>query len=245
MLSVRSNRMHDTLLMGRSFIDLLSVTPSNQTVEPTAIVNARRLYKSCVDEASIDAEGVDPVLSLIETEFGGWPILTGSSWDSSTFDFGELLLNLRKYNYNFYFRVGTATDEKNSSSYDIEVRLRRWMFFWSSSSNDCFVSGRTRWSWTRTEKLLCGWHTRQYCLSKVHARSGDGLGKWHHDGRAGRQRHVCLWKESSSGSSLSLSHSVFLLLSVHPIEMTLFSTIGPPPTNDNGRTRRFARRLAI
>lgn len=121
--------MHDTFIIGRSFIDLLSVTPSNQTVEPMAIVNARRLYKSCIDEASIDADGVDSVLSLIETEFGGWPILTGSSWDNNTFDFSKLLLTLRTYSYNLFYRVNTATDEKNSSSYDIEVGLRRRPLF--------------------------------------------------------------------------------------------------------------------
>ena len=88
-----------------------------------AVVNARKLYRSCVDEASIEADGVEPILSLIETELGGWPILKGSSWENSTFDLPKLLLTLRKYSSNLFYRVDTATDEKNSSFYDIEVRL--------------------------------------------------------------------------------------------------------------------------
>ncbi|CAF2512910.1 unnamed protein product [Rotaria sp. Silwood2] len=86
-----------------------------------AVVNARRLYKSCIDEASIEADGVEPIFALVDTEFGGWPILQGPSWDNSTFDLLNLLLNLRKYSNSLFYRVGTSTDEKNSTNYDIEI----------------------------------------------------------------------------------------------------------------------------
>ncbi|CAF0951778.1 unnamed protein product [Didymodactylos carnosus] len=90
-------------------------------VESESVANARRLYKSCIDEAGIEAEGVNPILSLINSEFGGWPILQGPSWNNATFDLSNLLLTLRKYNNNPVYRVGTSTDEKNSTAYDIEV----------------------------------------------------------------------------------------------------------------------------
>ncbi|CAF1039974.1 unnamed protein product, partial [Didymodactylos carnosus] len=89
--------------------------------ESESVANARRLYKSCINEAGIEAEGVNPILSLINSEFGGWPILQGPSWDNATFDLSNLLLTLRKYNNNPVYRVGTSTDEKNSTAYDIEV----------------------------------------------------------------------------------------------------------------------------
>jgi predicted metalloendopeptidase len=85
------------------------------------VTNARRLYRSCIDEANIEIEGVDPVLSLINKEFGGWPILHGLAWNSSTFDFSNLLLKLRQYNYNIIYKINTETDEKNSSATDIVV----------------------------------------------------------------------------------------------------------------------------
>ena len=99
----------------------MSSPVSNETVEPEAVVNARRLYKSCVNESAIDADGVDLILSMVNSEFGGWPILQGSLWDNTTFNISNLLLTQRKYNNNFVFRVGTSTDEKNSTTYDIEV----------------------------------------------------------------------------------------------------------------------------
>lgn len=102
-------------------IDLLSETPANASEELHCVNNARALYSSCVDEAKIDEDGVEPVLSLIETEFGGWPILQGSSWNNATFNFSRLLLKLRQYNYNIIYRINTDVDEKNSSLPDIVV----------------------------------------------------------------------------------------------------------------------------
>ncbi|CAF1121062.1 unnamed protein product [Rotaria sp. Silwood1] len=107
--------------LDNNIVDILSVPPENDAREPVAVINARRLYKSCVDEAGIEADGVEPIFSLVDTEFGGWPILQGPSWDNSTFDLLTLLLNLRKYNNNLFYRIGTSTDEKNSTNYDIEI----------------------------------------------------------------------------------------------------------------------------
>ncbi|CAF3718768.1 unnamed protein product [Adineta steineri] len=104
-----------------NIVDLLSSSPSSEIVEAVAVVNARQLYKSCINETAIEADGVDPILSLVNSEFGGWPILIGPLWDPSMFNLTNLLITLRKYNNNMFFRVVTSTDEKNSTSYDIEM----------------------------------------------------------------------------------------------------------------------------
>ena len=103
-------------------LDLLSSKPHNKTVEPKAVMNARNLYGSCMDEAGIEMDGVESVLSIVNNEFGGWPILQGSAWNESTFNLSELLLKLRKYDDGFLFSVVTATNDENSSIYDIEVK---------------------------------------------------------------------------------------------------------------------------
>ncbi|CAF0871999.1 unnamed protein product [Rotaria sordida] len=79
-----------------NIVDILSSPPANDTNEPMAVVNARLLYKSCIDEAGIEADGIEPMFSLIDTD-------------------------LRKYNNNLFYRIGTSTDEKNSTSNDIEI----------------------------------------------------------------------------------------------------------------------------
>lgn len=102
-------------------IDLLSAAPANGTVEPNAIVNARQLYKSCMNEASIETDGVEPVLSIINRDFGGWPILQGAAWNESTFNLANLLIQLRKYDNGIIYSVATATNQENSSVYDTEL----------------------------------------------------------------------------------------------------------------------------
>src|SRR5689334_14437927 len=96
----------------------------NGTVEPNAVINARRLYNSCINEANIEMDGVEPVLSVVTNEFGGWPILLGDSWNESTFDLPNLLLKLRKYDNEIIYRIDTTTNQENSSVYDIEVSNR-------------------------------------------------------------------------------------------------------------------------
>lgn len=88
------------------------------------MTNARLLYSTCLDEAQIETEGNEPVLSLISAEFGGWPILQGSSWDNSTFNLSNTLLKLREYNYNIIYSIVSQTDEKNSSAMNILVTDR-------------------------------------------------------------------------------------------------------------------------
>ena len=101
------------------YIDILS-SPSSPN-ELKAIVNARTLYQSCTNEDHIEAEDVYPILSVVNDELGGWPILQGSSWNASRFDLLATLLKLREYSNSVLFDMGTSTDEKNSTEYDIEV----------------------------------------------------------------------------------------------------------------------------
>lgn len=103
-------------------VDLLSNPPDNTTVVPKAVDNAIVLYNSCLDEAGIEADGVEPVLSILENEFGGWPILLGANWNPTTFNLSNLLVRLRAYDDGILYSVSTNTNQENSSVYDIEVR---------------------------------------------------------------------------------------------------------------------------
>ncbi|CAF3327999.1 unnamed protein product [Rotaria sp. Silwood2] len=108
---------------------LLSSTPGNGAVEPKAVINARNLYKSCINETNIEIDDVELVLSIINTELGGWPILQGVSWNVSTFNLSNFLLKLRKYDNEIAFSVAIATDKKNASVYDIGVRNNTCLTF--------------------------------------------------------------------------------------------------------------------
>jgi len=103
------------------YLDLLS-TPSSSDTEPKAVINARNLYDSCINETNIENDGVERVLNILNEEFGGWPILEGSTWNDTNYNLTNLLLQLRRYDNGIIFSVVTATNQENSSAYDIEVR---------------------------------------------------------------------------------------------------------------------------
>ncbi|CAF3932616.1 unnamed protein product [Rotaria sordida] len=108
-----------SIILDENIVDLLS---RNETVKLQSVMNARILYSSCINQTNIEIEGIDPVLSLINTQFGGWPILQGSSWNSSTFNLTNLLFKLHQYNYDFIFSIASEIDEKNSSATTILIR---------------------------------------------------------------------------------------------------------------------------
>ncbi|CAF0766735.1 unnamed protein product [Adineta steineri] len=99
----------------QTLVDLLSSSPSNRTKKSKAITNARSLYSSCIDEDTIEMEGVDVIMAMINKELGGWPVLQGLAWDESTFDFDRLMLKLSQYDNYIFYTVNTDVDEKNSS----------------------------------------------------------------------------------------------------------------------------------
>ena len=103
-------------------LDLLLSPLPNGSIELKSITHVRNMYKSCIDEDAIDTEGVEVILRLVDTEFGGWPILKGLAWNNSAFNFSYLLLKLSEYKYNVVYNIRTEIDEKNSTFRSIRVR---------------------------------------------------------------------------------------------------------------------------
>ncbi|CAF1105914.1 unnamed protein product, partial [Rotaria sordida] len=107
-----------------NIIDILSSTSSSSSTnidQSHAIINARRLYASCIDEETVEAEDTDVLLSFINIQLGGWPILQGSRWNNSTFNISNQLLKLFEYGHQFIFSVGTIGDDQNSSANIIAI----------------------------------------------------------------------------------------------------------------------------
>ncbi|CAF0947563.1 unnamed protein product [Adineta steineri] len=110
-----------TIRLENALVDFFSTSPPNDTVEPRAIINARHLYDSCMDEDAIEIEDIDVILSLVKTEFGGWPVLEGLTWNESTFDLSRLTLKLNQYNNFILYTIKSVADDKNSSVRSIRI----------------------------------------------------------------------------------------------------------------------------
>ncbi|CAF1051487.1 unnamed protein product [Adineta ricciae] len=120
--------------LDNDIVDILTLPLPTDMTNIQCINNTRVLYDSCVDEATIETIGVNTLLSTINTEFGGWPILQNSAWNASTYNLSVLLQKLREYNQNIIYSFGTSIDDQNSTVYFVRV-----------SQSDLALEQRTRY----------------------------------------------------------------------------------------------------
>ena len=86
--------------------------------DPRPYQLAKSLYQSCMDTSTIEARGVQPLLSVLRA-MGGWPLLDGDSWDKKNpqFKWYELVWRFRElgYSVDYLLDFSVTADLKNSS----------------------------------------------------------------------------------------------------------------------------------
>ena len=104
-----------------SLSDILTTPLPDEVKDIQAIVNARRLYQSCVNESAIETENITAILSIVNDELGGWPMIQGARWNPSAFNLSRLIAKIREYGQTIIYSFSTSTDDRNSSAYYIRV----------------------------------------------------------------------------------------------------------------------------
>ncbi|XP_054691849.1 neprilysin [Grus americana] len=96
-------------------------TPSSNDI--TAVQKAKTLYRSCINETTIDSRGGKPLISLLPN-ISDWPVAT-ANWDSSygaawTAETAIAQLNSR-YGKKVLINFFVGTDDKNSTAHIIHI----------------------------------------------------------------------------------------------------------------------------
>nr|WBW70053.1 venom protein [Lampona murina] len=83
--------------------------------DPPFIKMIKKFYKVCTDEESINEAGSEPLKEVLKN-LGGWPVVEGTEWDDSNFDWIESLKSLRQlgFNHNILLSLSVSPDFKNS-----------------------------------------------------------------------------------------------------------------------------------
>ena len=89
---------------------------------------AQRLFDSCMNESSIESYDIHSMISFINDELGGWPLLSESSWNEAQFDLAQTLNKFNQHSLSTFFSILTQLDEKNSSNYCIYVSNNESIF---------------------------------------------------------------------------------------------------------------------
>src|SRR6218665_2184519 len=68
------------------------IETSNET--SPAITQMKNMYQSCMDLPALETLGTKPMIKALH-ELGGWPVVDGSSWNGSDFDWIETVHKIR------------------------------------------------------------------------------------------------------------------------------------------------------
>lgn len=91
---------------------------SHDPANGDAALKARFLFKSCMNYETLHRRAHKPLLDLLDL-LGGWPILQ-PGWNSSDFDWLELMAKLRLYNNDILISEWVGPDIKNSDEFVIQ-----------------------------------------------------------------------------------------------------------------------------
>ncbi|XP_031357059.1 neprilysin-2-like isoform X2 [Photinus pyralis] len=87
-----------------------------QSDESRPFVMLKKFYKACMDTDAIEKRGLTKMKMLL-TELGGWPVLDGSSWNDTGFDWKEMVHQFRKIGFDNtgFLYVYISSDFMNST----------------------------------------------------------------------------------------------------------------------------------
>ncbi|KAJ2946219.1 hypothetical protein O0L34_g5155 [Tuta absoluta] len=114
----RKERQTDTNCPYSEKKDGPGITITYDSNNNDAKLKARYLFKSCMNYEILAKRGHQPLLDLINL-LGGWPMLN-PSWNSSSFDWLELMAKLRLYNNDILLSEWVGPDIKNSDEFVIQ-----------------------------------------------------------------------------------------------------------------------------
>lgn len=82
----------------------------------------RNFYRSCLNISAIEKIGDTP-LHLALKRFGGWPIIDGSNWNASNFDWIDTLIKFREhgFNHDVLIDLSVMPDYRNNTRHIIDL----------------------------------------------------------------------------------------------------------------------------
>uniref|UniRef100_A0A1W7RA35 Neprilysin n=1 Tax=Hadrurus spadix TaxID=141984 RepID=A0A1W7RA35_9SCOR len=102
-------------------LKLMVEKPLNDTA-PDFVKRLKVMYNSCMNVTEIERVEADPLRGVLK-KIGGWPVVEGSSWNASDFDWLDTLIEFRKqgYSHDIMLDLSVTPDYRNNSNYIIDL----------------------------------------------------------------------------------------------------------------------------
>ena len=120
----RRKERETTLIVGKKIIPTtmksktVTIISEGDPADGDAALKARFLFKSCMNYEILEKRAHQPLVDLLDL-LGGWPILK-PTWNSTKFDWLELMAKLRLYNNDILISEWVGPDIKNSDEFVIQ-----------------------------------------------------------------------------------------------------------------------------
>ncbi len=87
--------------------------------EPQSVLDARTMYRSCMDTEAIEKRGTGPILEVIET-FGGWPMIN-LQWTTQDYDILSVVGELSKLGVGVFISSQVVPSFEDSTKHVMMV----------------------------------------------------------------------------------------------------------------------------
>nr|CAH7761736.1 unnamed protein product [Callosobruchus chinensis] len=116
-LSIEEYAKEGTRVKIRSLLEE-DLTPD----DPKLLTLAKKLYRSCMDEGTIEAQGTKEIFQVFKY-IGGWPAVERGPWQEENYNWVEAIHRLRKLGIDFdvFFRVSVDKDRHNDMKYILGI----------------------------------------------------------------------------------------------------------------------------
>ncbi|XP_015116946.1 neprilysin-2 isoform X2 [Diachasma alloeum] len=100
----------------------ISIEEPSSPMEAKPFRLAKNLYKSCMNKTAIEAQGLKPLLSILQ-KLGGWPVLEGDQWNEETFNWIQSVYKFKDlgYSVDYFLDFSIGVDLKNSTKRVIDL----------------------------------------------------------------------------------------------------------------------------
>ncbi|XP_035220300.1 neprilysin-2-like isoform X2 [Stegodyphus dumicola] len=108
--------------------------------QPDFVHKMKAIYDSCMDEKSIKEAGMEPLINILK-DLGGWPVLEGEHWDSSSFDWIDTRIRIHQTGAsdNLLLGLSVIEDPRDNLYYIMKLgvtSLRSDNYFLTEGSHD-------------------------------------------------------------------------------------------------------------
>ncbi|KAF5305129.1 hypothetical protein FQA39_LY09391 [Lamprigera yunnana] len=96
-----------------------------ETLDHQSVKLVKNIYKACTNISEIENDNLETLKGILHAAGGGWPMLMGTEWNETDFDWLKATYTLRKLGYEFsiFLDLNVRSDPRNATRSIFQVKI--------------------------------------------------------------------------------------------------------------------------